>query len=99
MWIGFRVGQSLFLLSYLFLCIHCSGPYDKVRGPPAPKSHPPPPLIPQINAHNIPIVKAPYHPYSLEFHMTRYYGGCYSLGQDQHHDNHIVPFIRNFQLL
>jgi hypothetical protein len=99
MWISLRVREFLFLLSYLFLCIHCTGPNDKPRGPPAPKSHPRPSLIPEFSAYTIPIVKTPYHPYSLEFHMTRYYGGCYSQAQDQHHDNLIVPFIRNFQLL
>jgi hypothetical protein len=49
-----------------------------------------------IPSEQIPIFNLPNNPFYLEYHMTRYYGGCF------HHNPHpvqspIVPWIRNFQ--
>jgi hypothetical protein len=52
----------------------------------------------EILAHIIPIMRIPYHPYSFDFHMTRYFGGCF--GQELNKDfNPIPPFLRNFQIM
>jgi hypothetical protein len=93
-----NVLQLVFMLSSLVLCIHSTSVGDIFHFPADKKPQPLPAAIPEIHATVIPVVNDPYHPYTLEFHMTRYYGGCY--GHDPtRRDNQIIPFIRNFQLI
>jgi hypothetical protein len=46
----------------------------------------------------IPIINTPYHPFFMEFHMTRYFGECFKYF-DHNSFNTISPWLRNFQII
>lgn len=54
-----------------------------------------------IDAVDIPFSEKPFNPYFLEYHMTRYHGGCWIFFKNQPDYNYstLHPFIFNFDYL
>ena len=41
----------------------------------------------------------PTDPFLLEYHATRYYGGCFDVMKQNYHYNTIIPWIQNFDVV